>query len=298
MIIGSHVNFSKEQLYGCVKSANSYGANSFMFYTGAPQNTMRSEINNKYTMLAQKLMKENNIDINNIFCHAPYIINLANKNNIDNWNFSILFMQKELNRVQKLGVKYIIIHPGNYLKSNINEAIINISDALNKILDVNNSVSILIESMAGKGTECGKNINELAEIIKNIKKQSQIGVCLDTCHLNDSGVNLLYFDKYLDEFDKYIGISKIKCIHLNDSKNDVGTRKDRHANIGFGKIGFINLINVCYHEKLKDVPKILETPWIKDYPPYKFEIKMLKEKKFNENLYQDVENYYNSVENF
>ena len=292
MIIGSHVNFNKEQLLGCVKQALSFGANTFMFYTGAPQNTVRKEIDLDLTKQAFNYMKENNIDINNVICHAPYIINLANKEKEDSWNFSIGFLKNEINRINMMQVKYIVVHPGNSLKLDKMDALHNISDALNLVIDENTIPMILIETMAGKGSECGINIYELKEIYNNIILKDKVGFCLDTCHLNDSGVDISDFDSYLDEFEEQIGIEKIKCVHINDSKNDLGMKKDRHANLGYGTIGFNNLINVIYNPRLKNVSKILETPWIGEYPPYKIEIDMIKSKKFNSNLENDVKKLY------
>ena len=117
-------------------------------------------------------------------------------------------------------------------------------------------------------------------------------MCLDTCHLNDSGVNISEFDKYLDEFDKVIGLDKVHCIHVNDSKNELGSHKDRHANLGYGTIGFDNLINVIYNPRLENIPKILETPWVGEYPPYKIEIDMVKSKTFNSNLEEELTKLY------
>ena len=152
--------------------------------------------------------------------------------------------------------------------------------------------------MAGKGSECGINIYELKQILSKVNLNKKLGICLDTCHLNDSGVDIAKFDEYLSVFDSEIGLDKVKCVHVNDSKNVIGSKKDRHANIGFGTIGFENLLNVIYNPKLKDVPKILETPYIEKYPPYKFEIAMIKDKKFNPNLEKDVEEYYKNDPNF
>ena len=294
MIIGSHVNF-KNGLLGCTKQAISYGANTFMFYTGAPQNTIRKELDLNNANLAMKLMEKENIDINNVICHAPYIVNLANKQILSKWEFSINFLKNEINRCEQLGIKYMVVHPGSCLKNDRNECLKNISDALNYIIHYDTKVSILIEPMAGKGTECGINTLEIKTILDNIIFKDKIGVCIDTCHLNDSGIDLKYFDDYLNEFDKLIGINKIKCIHVNDSKNILGSKKDRHENIGFGTIGFDNLINIIYHDKLKNVPKILETPYIDEYPPYKFEIKEIYEKKYNPSLKEDVISYYKNL---
>ncbi len=288
MIIGSHVNFGQKQLLGAAEQAVKYGSNTFMFYTGAPQNTFRSKIDDNLLKEAKKYMQDNGIDINNVICHAPYIINLANKERKDSWYFSIAFLRQEISRIKQMGVKYIVVHPGNYLKMDKDEAIKNISEAINEVINDFDGIMLLIETMAGKGTECGSNTLEVKQILDGIEQKEKVGVCIDTCHLNDSGIDLANFDEYLKDFDKQIGIDKIKCVHVNDSKNPIGSHKDRHENIGLGTIGFDNLISICYHEKLKNVPKILETPWIGVYPPYKEEIEMIKNKEFNPNLAEVV----------
>ncbi len=280
LLIGSHVGFTKdEELLGSVKEALSYGENTFMFYTGAPQNTLRREINNNLTEEALKLMEENNIDKTKVIVHAPYIINLANT---EKYDFAVSFLKNECKRVEALGMKYLVLHPGSHVGLGKEVGIKNIINGLNEVL-VDTNITILLETMAGKGTELGITISEIKEIIEGINYQN-IGVCLDTCHLNDSGVDIKDFDKYLEDFDKEIGIKYIKCIHVNDSKNELNSHKDRHENIGFGTIGFDNLINVIYNDKLKDIPKILETPYVNKIPPYKYEIDMIKEKKFDKEL--------------
>ena len=288
MIIGSHVHFKTKQILDSVNEAIQYNANTFMFYTGAPQNTFRSSIKKEYLEEAKKIMEENNIDINNVICHAPYIINLANNLDEHKYEFSKEFLRKELDRCEELEVKYLVLHPGSSVKIDRQVAIDNIVKAINDITKEDDKCTILLETMAGKGTEIGCNLDEIAYIVKNVK--NKIGVCLDTCHLNDSGVIINNFDEYLDEFDKQIGIDKIKCVHVNDSKNEINTHKDRHENFGFGTIGFDALMKVINNPRLKDVPKILETPYIEDKPPYKFEIEMIKEGKFNPNLKDDVIN--------
>ena len=288
MIIGSHVHFKNKQILDSVLEAVQYNADTFMFYTGAPQNTIRSSIKKEYLEEAKKIMAENNIDINNVICHAPYIINLANNLDEHKYEFSKEFLRKELDRCEELEVKYLVLHPGSSVKIDRNIAIDNKVRAINDITKEDDKCIILLETMAGKGTEIGCNLDEIAYIVKNVK--NRIGVCLDTCHLNDSGVNINNFDDYLDEFDKQVGIDKIKCVHINDSKNEINTHKDRHENFGFGTIGFDALMNVINNSRLKDVPKILETPYIEDKPPYKFEIEMIKEGKFNPNLKDDVIN--------
>ncbi len=294
LLIGSHVSFkSSEQLLGSVKEAISYNSTCFMFYTGAPQNTKRCRLDYDLTLKAVNLLHENNISVENLVIHAPYIINLANNLDKDKYLFSINFLCEELNRANMLGVKRVVLHPGSFTSLSLDDGINNIINALNLVIKPNLDVSICLETMAGKGTEVGFKLEQIKRIIDGVKYNDKLMVCLDTCHLNDSGYDISNFNKFLDEFDKIIGIEKIGCVHVNDSKNVLGSRKDRHENIGFGTIGFDSLINVIYNERIENVPKILETPYInKLYPPYKFEIDMIRERKFNNNLYDDVVNYY------
>lgn len=298
LIIGSHVGFNKnEQLYGSVLEALSYGENTFMFYTGAPQNTARAEIDEYRTKEAADLMVRSGINIDNVIIHAPYIINLANKTNED---FSVSFLKQEISRAEKLGISKIVLHPGSHVGAGIEVGLNNIIDSLNMALNKDTKVKICIETMAGKGTELGINFDQIKTIIDGVKENDKLLVCLDTCHLNDAGYDVSKFDEILDEFDHKIGINKIGCIHVNDSKNIIGSHKDRHENIGLGTIGFDNLINVIYNPRIKDVPKILETPYIGDdneskdrlYPPFKYEIEMIENKKFNENILDDIRKYY------
>lgn len=285
LIIGSHVGYKKDSgLVGSVKEALSYNANTFMFYTGAPQNTKRLPIDLEKVKEAEQLMKDNKIAKENVIVHAPYIINLATDDLVKR-EFSCNFLKEEIKRVETLGFSYLVLHPGSHVGAGTDRGIQNIADSLNKIIDKDTKVVILLETMAGKGTEVGKSFEELESIISKIKQRENIGVCLDTCHINDAGYDLNYFDKVLDSFDKIIGLDKLKCIHVNDSKNIMGSHKDRHENIGYGHIGFDNLINIIYNKRLDNIPKILETPYIdKTYPPYKYEIEMIRTKKFNKNL--------------
>lgn len=285
LIIGSHVGYKKDSgLVGSVKEALSYNANTFMFYTGAPQNTKRLPIDLERVREADKLMKANGIDRDNVIVHAPYIINLATDDLVKR-EFSCNFLKEEIERVETLGFHYLVLHPGSHVGAGVDTGIQNIANSLNKIIDKDTKVVILLETMAGKGTEVGRSFEEIESIISKISQKENIGVCLDTCHINDAGYDLNDFDKVLDSFDKIIGLDKLKCIHVNDSKNIMGSHKDRHENIGYGHIGFDNLINIIYNKRLDNTPKILETPYIdKTYPPYKYEIEMIKSKKFNENL--------------
>lgn len=296
LIIGSHVSFNnKDQLLGSVKEAVSYGSNTFMFYTGAPQNTRRGEINDFMTLEAYKLMKENNIELDKVIVHAPYIVNLANP---DNMEFSIDFLTKEVERCNLLGMKYLVLHPGSSVNVSREEGIANIIKGLNAILTNNNNICICLETMAGKGNELGRNFLELKEIIDGVNFKDSIGVCMDTCHLFDSGIDITDFDKVLDDFDKQIGLNYLKCIHINDSKNIFSSHKDRHENIGYGNIGFDILIKIIYNERIKNIPKILETPYVgktdddkeRIYPPYKYEIEMIRNKKFDTSLLEKIRN--------
>lgn len=285
LIIGSHVSFNnKEQLLGSVKEALSYNANTFMIYTGSTQSTSRSTINDEFTYEAYKLMLKNNIDSNNVIVHAPYIINLANRKDEDKYKFYCDFLANELDRCKSLGLNKIVLHPGSATTCSREEAIKNIIDGINYVYNKTTDIMILLEFMAGKGTEVGTSIDELKSIIEGINDKDRIGVCLDTCHMNDSGIDISKFDDFLNEFDIKIGISKIKCIHLNDSLNNIGSHKDRHANIGYGTIGFDNLLRVVYNDRL-NVPFIIETPYInrntnESFAPYKYEIESIRNKEF------------------
>lgn len=286
LIIGSHVTLgAPNYLLGAVDEAISYGANTFMIYTGAPQNTNRKDVHLFKIEQAHALMKGNNIDSNNIIVHVPYIINLCSSK-ADTRKFGIDFLIEEIKRTEALGFNKLVLHPGSRLDQSIEQGLDEIIFGINTAIEKtkNSNVIIVLETMAGKGSELGTNISQLAKIIQNINNQTRIGVCLDTCHLSDSGININDFDQYLDEFATKIGLEYIKCIHINDSMNPIGSHKDRHQNIGYGYIGFDELIKVIYHPRLMHVPKILETPYIeinkKYYAPYKYEIEMIKNKHF------------------
>ena len=279
LYIGSHVSFDKKnQLLRSTKEAISYGANTFMFYTGAPQNTLRYPISDDKTLEALLLMKENGVCFDKVVVHAPYIINLANASNLE---FGIRFLAEELERCQQLGVRAMVLHPGSHVGQGVEEGIENIIRGLNAVLlNDQGDVKILLETMAGKGTEIGRNFEEIKKIIDGVTNQERIGVCIDTCHLNDAGYDLSDFDSVLKEFDSLIGMDKIGCVHINDSKNERGAHKDRHENLGYGTLGFDLLLKVIYHPLLVEVPKILETPFInREFAPYKEEIEMIREKK-------------------
>ena len=290
LLLGSHVGFNKnDQLLGSLKEALSYGANTFMFYTGAPQNTRRYPIEDGLTLEAMQIMKEEGVDYSKVVVHAPYIVNLANDGDPEKYQFSVNFLQEEIERCKLLGITKLVLHPGSHVGLGMDRAISNIANAINMIS--NDSVVILLETMAGKGTEVGSKLEEIKQIIDLVDNKDLIGVCLDTCNLSDAGYDLSDFNKFLDLFDSIIGLNKIGCVHVNDSKNENGAHKDRHENFGYGHVGFDLLMSVIYNERLENIPKILETPYVdREYPPYKYEIEMIKNKKFDEDLIDKIRN--------
>lgn len=301
MIIGSHVSMGgKDMLVGSVKEALSYNANALMIYTGAPQNTRRKPLDQMKIEEAQALLLENNIPLENIVVHAPYIMNLANADP-EKRQFAVDFFTKEIERTHAIGAKQIVLHPGAHVKQGPEVGIAHIIEGLNKVIENTKELDTLIalETMAGKGTEIGRNFEELKQIIEGVSDSSRISVCFDTCHTHDSGYKTKEdFDSVIEEFDRVIGKEKITVFHINDSKNDLGASKDRHENIGFGYIGYDALAHIVHHKDFTHVPKILETPYVtehedskeKKFPPYKEEIEMLKAKHFNENILNEIRN--------
>lgn len=282
MRLGSHCSMSSpDYILGSVKEALSYGANALMIYTGPPQNTLRKSVDLLKIEEAKALLEENHIGMDSVIIHAPYIINLGNSVNPDTYELAIEFLRKEIDRVEAIGAKYLVLHPGSHTTGTLEAGLTKIIEGLNIVLKPEDNVVICLETMAGKGSEIGVNFMQLKQIIDGVKLTDKLGVCLDTCHIHDAGMNLAEFDSVLQEFDDIIGLERLKVIHVNDSKNDCGAKKDRHANIGEGKIGFENLCYVVHHPKLVDVVKILETPWIEDQAPYRIEIEMLINKKAN-----------------
>ncbi|HEY8530155.1 MAG TPA: deoxyribonuclease IV [Paenibacillaceae bacterium] len=279
--IGSHVSFAEKGLVGSVEEALSYGSSTFMIYTGAPQNTRRKPLEEMFVDEGRKLMAEHGIG--EIVVHAPYIINLGSHKK-DTFELAVRFLQEEVRRTQRLGVKNIVLHPGAYTEKDPEYGIARIAEGLNEVLDgtADTDVSIALETMAGKGTEMGRTFEELARIIEKVRRNDRLTVCLDTCHLHDAGYDVVNdFDGVLQEFDRVIGLDRLAVVHINDSKNERGAAKDRHAPVGSGWIGFEAIRNVVYNEALKDKPFILETPWIgkvkgKERPMYEAEIALLR----------------------
>lgn len=283
--IGSHVSMSgKEMMLGSVKEALSYNATTFMFYTGAPQNTARKPISQLRVEEAKALMKDNNINIDDVVVHAPYIINLANTLKPETYELAVRFLKEEIERCEAIGVSRLVLHPGSHVKAGDEVGLQQIVKGLNEVLTKDQKVKIALETMAGKGSELGKTFDQIQYMIENVEHSELLGVCLDTCHLHDAGYDLTQFDDLLNEFDKKIGLDRLLVVHVNDSKNVCGAHKDRHENIGYGHIGFEILNTIVHHPKLKDVPKILETPYIGEHAPYKEEIEMFENQTFNNGL--------------
>lgn len=291
--IGSHVSMSgKKMLLGSSEEAVSYGANTFMIYTGAPQNTRRKKIEDLNIAAGQLHMEQNGIS--DIIVHAPYIINIANTTNPATFELGVNFLRSEIERTEALGAKQIVLHPGAHVGAGAEVGIKKIIEGLNEVLTGNENLQIALETMAGKGSECGRTFEELAMIMEGVTHNDKLSVCFDTCHTHDAGYNIVEdFDGVVEEFDRIVGIDKLKVLHINDSKNILGARKDRHENIGYGQIGFDALVKIVHHPQLEDVPKILETPYVgtdknDKKAPYKHEIEMIKNKVFNEKLLEEI----------
>lgn len=285
IILGAHVSLSSPDFFlGSVKEALSYGANTLMFYTGAPQNTLRRPTNELFIQEGQQLLKENGIDLNKVIVHAPYIINLANATNAATFDLAVSFLKEEIRRVRDFGVKILVLHPGAHVGNGEEVGLNQIIKGLNLVLDDDESdVIIALETMAGKGSELGCTFNEIAAIIQGVSKSNRLGVCLDTCHINDAGYEVSQVDDVLNQFDKVIGIDRLKVVHINDSKNVRGSQKDRHENIGYGTIGFKTIHQYVTHPRLLSIPMILETPYLDKKAPYKIEISMLRKGVYQEN---------------
>ena len=295
MLIGSHVSMSgKKMLEGSAEEAHQFGESTFMIYTGAPQNTRRKNINDLNIEKGHKVMEQ--YGLSNIVVHAPYIINIGNTTKPEVYELGVNFLQNEIERTQAIGAKDIVLHPGAHVGAGADKGINQIIKGLNEVLTHDHDVRIALETMAGKGTEIGRSFEELARIIDGVTHNDRLSICFDTCHTHDAGYNIKNdFDGVLNEFDKIIGIDRIKVVHVNDSKNEQGAHKDRHENIGFGYIGFDALNNVVHHEAFKDIPKILETPYVGEdkknkKPPYRFEIEMLKSQIFDTKLKEKILN--------
>ncbi|MFB9769343.1 deoxyribonuclease IV [Lactiplantibacillus modestisalitolerans] len=292
--IGSHVSMKAPAMFlGSVKEAVSYGANTLMVYTGAPQNTRRKPIADLNIAAAKPLLAAN--DFQQLVVHAPYIVNLGNTTKPGYFEFATDFLYAEVQRAEALGATQLTLHPGAHVGAGADAAIAQIVKGLNTVIRPDQKIQIALETMAGKGTEVGRTFEELAAMIDGVTYNEKLSVTFDTCHTSDAGYAIKTdFDGVLNEFDHVIGLDRLGVVHLNDSKNPQGAHKDRHANIGLGTIGFDALNAIAHHPQLEAVPKILETPYVGEdkkhqQPPYRYEIAMLRAGKFNEHLVTDIE---------
>lgn len=279
LLIGSHVGMSgKDMLLNSVKEALSYGANTFMVYTGAPQNTRRKEIEELNIPAARSLMEEKGMY--NFIVHAPYIINLANTVKPETFELAVEFLEKEIQRTAAMGAEILVLHPGAHVGAGVEAGTARIVDGLNQVLTADTPVFVALETMAGKGSEIGRTFEELKAIYDGCRHPEKLRVCFDTCHVNDAGYDIVNdYNGVMDEFDRILGLDQIAAFHINDSKNERNAHKDRHENFGKGYIGATALMQVIRDPRFEMIPKILETPYYKDpedkkksYPPYKEEI--------------------------
>lgn len=268
-------------LLGSAKEAVSYGANTFMVYTGAPQNTKRKAISELNIDAAWEYMKQNGIE--DFVIHAPYIINLGNSVNPETYSLAVDFLALELERTIAMGSRVLILHPGAHVGAGTETGLRQIIQGLNAVLTADTPCYIALETMAGKGSEIGRSFEELAAIYDGVKYNDKLRICFDTCHVNDAGYDIVNdFEGVMEQFDKKLGKDQIAVFHINDSKNSMGAGKDRHANIGEGTIGFDTLRHIVHHPDFPGIPRILETPYRPDpenpdktLPPYKEEIALL-----------------------
>lgn len=286
LLLGSHVSMSgKKMLLGASEEAASYRANTFMIYTGAPQNTRRKPIEELNIEAGQQHMEEHGMQ--HVVVHAPYIINVANTTKVETFRLGVDFLKSEIERTAALGVKQIVLHPGAHVGAGVDTGIARIVEGLNEVLEDNHDVQIALETMAGKGTEIGRSFEELARIIDGVTNNDRLSITFDTCHVHDAGYDIVNdLDGVLTEFDKIIGLDRLKVLHINDSKNERGAGKDRHENIGFGHIGFDPLAEIIHLKEFRHIPKILETPYVGEdkknkKAPYAIEIDMLLNREFD-----------------
>ena len=271
MFLGAHMSISKGHTKA-VEMADSIGANTFQFFTRNPRGAGAKALDPKDIEKAYTLAQER--EFGPLVAHSPYIINLASPKE-DLWELAITVIKEDLVRLETIGAPYMVLHPGSHVGEGIEYGINRIAEGLNNIFTGKEKPLILLESMAGVGSEVGFEFSQLAKIIQNVNYRERMGVCLDTCHLFGAGYDVRdKFEKVLEEFDKVVGIDRIKAFHINDSLQPLGSRKDRHAGIGKGQIGFEAISKIVHHEVLQGVSFILETPG--ELEDYRREIEALR----------------------
>lgn len=270
--IGCHLSVSKGYA-AMVKDAVKIGASTFQFFTRNPRGGKAKEISSddieEFHILAEKN------GISTVLAHAPYTMNAASKD-ADLRRFAADMMRDDLKRMEYTKGRYYNFHPGSHVSQGVETGIAYISEMLNEVLTEEQSTTVLLETMAGKGSEIGRNFEEIREIIDRVNQKDKLGVCMDTCHVWDGGYDIVHnLDGVLENFDDVIGLDRLKAIHLNDSLNSLGAHKDRHAKIGEGEIGLEALVRIINHPCLRNLPFYLETP--NDLTGYAREIKILRE---------------------
>lgn len=270
--IGCHLSTTKG-FYNMGKEALSIGANTFQFFTRNPRGGKAKDIDENDVEKLIALMQENNFS--KILAHAPYTLNACSKDESTR-EFALQMMEDDLKRMEYLPGNLYNFHPGSHVKQGTEIGIEFIAELLNKVLKKEQTTKVLLETMAGKGTEVGRSFEEIAEIISRVELKEHMGVCLDTCHVYDAGYDIVNdLDKVLEEFDKIIGLDRLYAIHLNDSKNPFASHKDRHEKIGEGSIGLEAVTRIINHPKLRNIPFFLETP--NELDGYAKEISILRE---------------------
>lgn len=271
--IGNHLSSSKGFM-AMGREALDLKADTFSFFTRNPRGSKAKDIDDNDVAAFLNFAAEH--DFQKLVAHAPYTLNpCSNKEEVR--EFAHNTMADDLLRMEKVPDNYYNFHPGNHLKQGEEIGIKLIADCLNDIMWKKQRTTVLLETMSGKGTEIGKTFEEIRAIIDKVKLQDKIGVCLDTCHIWDGGYDIVNnLDEVITNFDKVIGLDKLKAVHLNDSKNECGSHKDRHEKIGEGKIGLEAIVRIINHPALKNLPFILETP--NDHDGYAREIALLRSK--------------------
>ena len=269
--IGCHLSVSKG-FKNMGDEALSIGANTFQFFTRNPRGGKAKDLDDKDIQAFLKLAEENKFA--KLLAHAPYTLNACAADESKR-EFAIQTFEDDLRRLQKVPNNLYNFHPGSHVKQGVDVGIEYIADMINKALKPEHTTTVLLETMAGKGTEIGRSFEEIRAIIDRVELKDKIGVCLDTCHVFDAGYDIVNdLDGVLEEFDRVIGIDRLKAIHLNDSVHGFESKKDRHAKIGEGKIGLEAITRIINHPKLRNLPFLLETP--NELEGYAKEIELLK----------------------
>lgn len=270
-IIGSHQSFAKGY-NGLYKSMVEQGANTFQFFMRNPRGSKRKEFDKKDADELIENMNRSGVGI--ILVHAPYTINPCSDKDYVR-DFAKQVLREDIDRLEYFGAHLYNFHPGSHLGQGLEEGIKIIAEVLNEILTKEMKTTVLLETMSGKGTEVGSRFEEISSIIDKVELKNKVGVCMDTCHVHEAGYDIVNnFEKTIEEFDKIIGLEKLKAIHLNDSKNPIGAHKDRHEEIGEGYIGLNAIETIINNEHIKQLPFYLETPL--DNKGHKKEIELLR----------------------